>query len=259
MANSNFAVLNPLVKGSRSSLSDGNLTHASGTADLSGVNATMGITSGKWYWEVYITDGGSGFFYIGINSGFEGGGEYYRGESYLNGVIQGPCRYRDNGVISDVSSSDDPDRWGTVSISTTGVSTMDNGDVMMVALDYDNKKIWYGKNGTFYNSGNPATGTNAQATWNGTKISDGTHPIFPNFTGYVSGNKQTVNFGQDSSFAGRKSTGSAAAADGNGFGDFYYSPPSGYLALCSGNQVTSTDIDPAETNDNIPLVLVACA
>ena len=253
MANSNFAVLNPLVKGSRSSLADGNLTHASGTADLSGVNATMGITSGKWYWEVFITDGGSGFFYIGINSGYEGGGEYYQGYSYLNGVIQGPCRYRDNGTITDVSSSDDPDRWGTVSISTTGVSTMDNGDVMMVALDYDNKKIWYGKNGTFYNSGNPATGTNAQATWDGTKISDGTHPIFPNFTGYVTGNKQTVNFGQDSSFAGRKSTGSTAAADGNGFGDFYYTPPSGYLALCSGNQVTSTDIDPAKTDDNIPI------
>ena len=90
-----FAVLNPLVVGSRSSLEDGNLTHASGTADLSGVNATMGITSGKWYWEVYITDGGSGFFNVGLNSGYEGGGEYYQGYSYLNGVIHGPARYRD--------------------------------------------------------------------------------------------------------------------------------------------------------------------
>ena len=239
--------------GSRSSLRDGNLTFQSGTADLSGVNATMGITSGKWYWEVYVTDGGGGYYYPGgINSGYEGGGEYYQGYSYLNGMIQGPARYRDNGTIGDVSSSDDPDRWGTVSISTTGVSTMDNGDIIMVALDYDNKKVWYGKNGTFYNSGNPATGTNQQVSWDGTQIKDGTHPVYPLIEGYATGNNLTANFGQDSSFAGRKSTGSAAAADGNGFGDFYYTPPSGYLALCSGNQVTSTDIDPAETNDDIP-------
>ena len=83
-----FAVLNPLVMGTRSSLTDGNLTFQSGTADLSGVNATMGITSGKWYWEVYVTDGGSGYYYPGgINSGYEGGGEYYTGNSYLNGVV----------------------------------------------------------------------------------------------------------------------------------------------------------------------------
>ena len=212
----------------------------------------MGITSGKWYWEVYITNGGSGFFQVGLNSGYEGGGEYYQGYSYLNGMVHGPARYRNNGTISDDTASDDPDRWGTVSISTTGVSTMDNGDIVMVALDYDNKKLWFGKNGTFYNSGNPATGTNQQVSWDGTKISDGTHPIYPHFESYVTGNKQTVNFGQDSSFAGKKSTGSNNAADGNSRGDFYYSPPSGYLALCSANQPTSTDIDPAETDNDIP-------
>ena len=28
---------------------------------------------------------------------------------------------------------------------------------------------------------------------------------------------------------------SSSAADGNGFGDFEYAPPSGYLALCTKN------------------------
>ena len=245
MANSNFAVLNPLTKGTRSSLSLGNLKHSSTTADLSGLNATFGVTTGKWYWEIYNYDSGSGFWYLGINSGYEGGGHYYQGYSNLNGMVGGAIRYRDNGTIDDQSSSDDPDRWGTISVSSTGVSTIDNGDIVMVALDYDNSKIWFGKNGTFFNSGNPATGTNAQGSW------DGDVPIiFPIIESYHN-NTQTVNFGQDSSFAGAKSTGTAAAADGNGFGDFYYTPPSGYLALCSGNQTTSTNIDPAETDDEI--------
>ena len=43
------------------------------------------------------------------------------------------------------------------------------------------------------------------------------------------------NYGQDSSFAGEKTSGSAEATDGEGIGDFYYTPPSGYLALCTAN------------------------
>ena len=50
------------------------------------------------------------------------------------------------------------------------------------------------------------------------------------------------NFGSDSSFAGQKTSGSAGAADSNGYGDFYYSPKG--LALCSGNLATPA-ADPA--------------
>ena len=46
----------------------------------------------------------------------------------------------------------------------------------------------------------------------------------------------TFNFGQNGSFLG--SVTSQGNADGNGIGDFYYSPPSGYLALCSKNLST---------------------
>ena len=53
-----------------------------------------------------------------------------------------------------------------------------------------------------------------------------------------------MNWGQDSTFAGTKTAG--GNADANGFGDFFYSVPSGYLALCSGNLGMSADIDPAE-------------
>jgi len=48
------------------------------------------------------------------------------------------------------------------------------------------------------------------------------------------GNIATFNFGQDSSFAGGKTTGSANANDGT-YGDFYYTPPTDFLALCTNN------------------------
>jgi hypothetical protein len=41
------------------------------------------------------------------------------------------------------------------------------------------------------------------------------------------------NFGQDSSFAGTKTA--QGNQDGNGIGDFYYAPPTGFLALCTKN------------------------
>ncbi|MDP6583469.1 MAG: hypothetical protein QF535_02355, partial [Anaerolineales bacterium] len=41
------------------------------------------------------------------------------------------------------------------------------------------------------------------------------------------------NFGSDSSFAGTETA--QGNQDGNGKGDFYYEPPSGYLALCTDN------------------------
>ena len=244
--NTNFATWNELTMGSRASLADGNLTMKGTTVDLCGVTSTMGITSGKWYWEVYVTDSGSGYFYLGLTSGYEGGG-FYSGYSQLNGMVPGAIRIRNNGTLSDSSSSDDPDRWGTITLTSTNVNSFTDGDILGFALDYDNKKLWFGKNGTFMNSGNPASGSNEQASWSGD-----IPIIYPAAEPYYTNNNMTANFGQDSSFAGNKTSGSANATDGNGYGDFYYTPPTGYLALCSANLPTSDDIDPAQTDDNYP-------
>jgi hypothetical protein len=56
---------------------------------------------------------------------------------------------------------------------------------------------------------------------------------------------QVVNFGQDSDFAGNK-TGGASAADGNNNGSFYYTPPAGYLAVCSANLADPSIVLPGE-------------
>ena len=70
------------------------------------------------------------------------------------------------------------------------------------------------------------------------------------WSGDVNRLDHTWNFGQDSTFAGQETAG--GNADENGFGDFKYTPPTGFLALCTGNMVISDDIDPAQTDDDYP-------
>ena len=91
------------------------------------------------------------------------------------------------------------------------------GDIISVAIK--SGSLFFYKNGTIQNSG-----TAAYTSISGEKV-----PFFA-INGTQSG---TVNFGQDSSFAGTETA--QGNTDGNGIGDFYYAPPSGYKALCTAN------------------------
>ena len=121
-------------------------------------------------------------------------------------------------------------------IRKTGSGT----DILQFAFDCDTDTVWVGKNGT-WDSGDPATGTGGSSL---------TAPMMPFITGYndtTNRNDGIMNFGQDSSFAGNKPA--QGNTDDNGIGDFYYAPPSGYLALCTAN-LPDPVIDPAQ--DDVP-------
>ena len=84
-----------------------------------------------------------------------------------------------------------------------------------------------------FNSGNPATGLNPQATFDSDWVTQTGGVFFYSLIATGSGNFIISNFGQDSSFAGNKTA--QGNADGRGIGDFYYEPPTGFLALCTQN------------------------
>ncbi len=88
--------------------------------------------------------------------------------------------------------------------------TYTTNDVLMIAVDVDAGKFWFGKNGTWIESGNPATGANAIFT-------NLTGEIMPMLGVYASGNTGSVNFGQR---------------------PFAYTAPSGFKALCTQNLPT---------------------
>ena len=233
----NFCTLNPLAQPNAGTYSEGNLlfTHTASAWRTS--FGTHGITSGKWYWEAYqYEDIGTGNgFPLGIydqDSGQQAAqAAQYPGQSnssYGTGyVVYSSGTKRNNGSETSISSG-------------TAVGTW------QCAFDADNGKIWFGKDNTWADSGDPAGGSNEafssipSSTW---------VPITCSYSDSSSEN-YPQNFGQDSTFAGRLTAG--GNADGNGFGDFKYAPPTGFLALCSANLSVSDDIDPAQTDDDYP-------
>ena len=178
---------------------------------------TMSFTSGKWYFEQVVKSSNGGFI----------------------GITDVDIHQYDGSHLYDGGAN--PDGWGYYN---NGNKLRDNNyqaygssfttdDIVMCAFDMDNGKVWFGKNGTWQASGDPAAGTNAAYT----NVS-GT--VAPRCGHYNNDAPDYMNFGQDSSFAGNKPA--QGNTDDNGYGDFYYAPPTGFLALCTQNLPDATVI-----------------
>ena len=214
----------------------GNLGGTTTSGSATWVGTTFGLPSGKWYFEARSTGATSGWPRVGFYSMGAGG------DSISSLTTEDSNNLSSLRIVHNSGCGVGP--FGSTSV-TEITGSVSSGDIVQIAIDVDAGKIWYGVNNTYLESGNPATGANAiddytAATYN---------PVMPCVGTYNSQALPDLNFGQDDTFAGAIS--SAGNADGNGFGAFKYSPPSGFLALCSANLPISDDIDPAQTDDDI--------
>ena len=102
-------------------------------------------------------------------------------------------------------------------------------DILGIALDVDNSKLYFSKNGTFQNSGDPTT----DATGTGAKSTGSPSTGFWHFAVGDIDNNTTytyqVNFGNPVHSI------SSGNSDANGYGNFEYAVPSGYYALNTKN------------------------
>jgi len=231
----NFATLNPLKTTSTSAnLSEGN-TKFSITANSAGSerNAFATITfpnSGKWYMETKVT-------HSALSS--DSGNQAYVGvlenpDNIDHLTTSNPNSISTNGIFTDVSivgTLSDRIQYGTNGSATSYNTDPDwsSGDIIGIALDMDNGKIYYHLNGTYYddasgNVPNPATPANHNHSF--TVPSNG----LAFFVSVLRYNTSTIaietNFGNPS-FAI-----SSGNNDGD-YGNFEYAPPSGYYALCT--------------------------
>ena len=209
----NFCVANPLNKGAGVTLSEGNLKSASSNADEFYVTSSMGVNTGKWYMEAYLISITGGQTLIGItsNSGEDRRNDQFPGQNtYSYGYANGA-----SGFMTNLTAQ--AGTWATYT----------NGDIISVAVDLDNNLIYVYKNGAIQNSGTGFSITDPAST------TDGFY-FFATGDGNASHNGQWVyNYGQEGTFAGNTTAG--GNSDGNGIGNFKYSVPSGYLALCTKN------------------------
>ena len=236
----NFMTYNGAYVGANNALAEGNLkSTGSGGGNTSG---TFGMITGKWYWECRAETVNSYGPTFGIGQSGIGNtdGQYY----IITWQTSAGQMYGGGGV---------PLEMGTISVTSTGVTSLSSGDILSFWLDCDNKKLWIGKNGTIPNSGDPANGTNPQASW-------ATTPIDRYFTATcqnVGSGVGVLNAGQNPSFNGAL-TGSDVGdnADKNGYGLFKYDPSStDFIACCAANIPTADAINPSETDDNFPTKL----
>ena len=125
---------------------------------------------------------------------------------------------------------------GGSSYDIGGTSThMANTDIVMFAIDYDEDFIYVGRNGTWYNSGDPTSGSSGTGNINKSEYGGiGTFTMANKFIMPVQATQGTTDY-PEMNFGSPFYANSSDAADANGYGAFEYAPPSGYFALCTKN------------------------
>jgi len=189
----NFATLNPNHQStfhstSRATLANGNTkwTGTSNGTSQNGIISTLGASKGKFYLEAKWV--GTADATIGVakdNFGMMTAG---------TGGLQSTGWY---GMNTNISASGGAGMawWSNNSATGDRGSTISNNDIIMMAIDIDNNKLYFGINGTWEESGDPtsgATGTGATSTL----ASNTTYLVACANYGYYTANSWEFNFGQ---------------------------------------------------------------
>ena len=207
----NFCTLNAInPTETNASFAEGNLkfTNTLNSSPHHGLaHGTMAVAKGKWYWEVRVDAIGGTAMGIGAEEVSAFGKNNVAGNQGISLFNHGYTHQRGSDV------------------AVSGDTTYTTNDIIGVALDMDNRKIYFHKNGTYFNSGDPtsgATGTGA-ISFNAADVT-----MTPAVSNYNSG-ICNVNFGSPQWAV------SSSQADDDGYGNFEYDVPASFFALCTKN------------------------
>jgi len=140
-----YATWNPADKHADLVLSNGDLTSKTTASSYRAVRATMGKSSGKWYFETTI-DANTSITGIGVGTTAAFLGSFVGGDAYGWGY-QSLSGYKRHS--------------GAQLVYGAGFTT---GDIIGTAFDIDNGEIWWSKNGVWQASGDPVTRANPAFT-----------------------------------------------------------------------------------------------
>ena len=211
----NYATLNPLTN-SEMTFSEGNLKTVRGGTNGQFATSTFETNAGKWYFESKLLNysgnsrptigiAQSSNSFSGTLAGHSGNKAYYLLETSY---------YQSNSATG-------------ITVNTSPATN----DIYMWAIDLDNLKFYIGKNGTWYHSSNPSTNTNGLTIQSADYYAIATGPN-DNGTDTTRNNEWIFNFGSPVYSI------SSGNADGDGYGNFEYSVPTGFYALNSKNLAT---------------------
>jgi len=212
------------VMRSNSTFTNGLLKYNSPASNpVFGSLSTFGVEAGKWYAEVKYLTGSNHYLILGIAD------EVFATLDDLGSATNTDLGKNTAGPTDcTVAYVVNTGAYRNNNNNTSWGSGGGDGDIINIALDRDNRKVYFGVNGTYGNSSNPATGSN------GIDISSlVTGDIY--FLGVTNdtGSSETTaefNFG-----AGATTAISSGNSDANGHGNFEYAVPSGYYAWNTKN------------------------
>ena len=211
-----FATLNGLADiNANSTLTNGGLTHTDTGGSWLGEYTTLGAFTGKFYAEGKITDRMNYSFGV-----IQSGGDSVANISTANNNLIG--RWNDGWGFNGNNGTTNKKYHNNSTTDPYGEVFADN-DIFMIAVDVTGGKIYFGRNGTWFDSGNPADGTNPAFT--GETFTDSVH-----FASGMENGSLTWNFGNG--YFGTTAI-SSEGTNASGLGKFEYDVPSGYTALCT--------------------------
>ena len=206
-----FATLNPLDKGGDvNTVINGNTSATWNATSGHTIRSTLAVSKGKYYWELNNANN----LTVGIVSTEEPiiptSGNLFPGGS---GFGTGSYSYR----------LTDGYKGNNNTFSSYG-SAITTSDILGCALDLDNGKIYWSKNGVWQNSADPANGTNPAFT--GISSDKTWSPAY----GYVGGGANTLNVNYGNGYFGTTAV-SSAGTNASGIGIFEHDCPAGFTAL----------------------------
>ena len=192
----NFCTWNPLKTNASATLSDGNLNYTASGAQRT--TSTFAVNSGKWYAEFTISAATGSQTWGVVDIAQVSLSDAYIGQRSYEWGIDGLARTWNNGS------------------NAADYTDFTAGDVIGIALDMDNGKVWFRDNdGTFLSGGDPAAGTTPDFSGLSGDIC---------FAAQFTGGNVTINCGQSA---------------------YTNTPPTGFNALSTANLPDPTIADPS--------------
>ena len=245
----NMCTWNPLDAKNMAVPTEGNLSVDFSGSNYNQIRGTMSIgNSGKWYMELYKTNTYASYPAWGICDQNQKLTSSYTTPGYLAKAMAGIAwDFNASKVYKSLTYSESAS--GT-EIGTTANVYTNTAQIVGMAIDLDNNKIFTHVDGTWDSGcGDPSSGGSGFDASGLSGVNNLVPVMLP--SSYNSPNYVLVGgFGADSTFAGLTSAGSGT--DVNGYGNFKYTVPTGYGAICQGNQSVVDEVDPAQTDDNFP-------
>ena len=216
--NNNFATLNSLDYWGKNgaTISNGNTTVATASAGHRYMISTIGVNKGKYYAEFKLSVAAtSGNSVVGITDHIA-----YDGSDELS---------QDNYSYAYLGGGNDAVRANGSNVLTS-MPTYGANDIICVALDADNNKLYFRKNAdAWINSGDPTSGSTGTGAVSITNATGFYYFGVGDWHGSSSATWQ-CNFGNG--YFGTTAV-SSAGTNASNLGIFEYDVPAGYTALCT--------------------------